>query len=146
MTDDAIKKTCEGIELLVLAADDEIAVLNSLKRLLARACKGKYTVVTASDGKEAIERVDGLVAERKDLAVVISDYLMPHHNGGVVLDHVRNVSPQTMTILLSGTHSGQDNSRYADYSIEKPWDSRQLVETVDKCIKEYEQMMPACKK
>jgi response regulator RpfG family c-di-GMP phosphodiesterase len=78
----------------VLCVDDEPNVLDGLRRTL----RGQYRVTTAvggAAGLEAIER-DG------PFAVVISDLRMPEMDGVAFLSRVRQLSPDTVRVLLTG--------------------------------------------
>jgi response regulator RpfG family c-di-GMP phosphodiesterase len=78
----------------VLCVDDEPNVLEGLRRTL----RGQYRVTTAvggAAGLEAIQR-DG------PFAVVVSDLRMPEMDGVAFLSRVRNVSPDTVRVLLTG--------------------------------------------
>lgn len=78
----------------VLFVDDEQAVLDSLRRGLCRA----YTVTTARGPEEGLRTVetDG------PFAVVVSDLRMPGMDGVHFLKKVREISPLTVGIMLTG--------------------------------------------
>lgn len=110
----------------VLFVDDEERILRSLRLLF----RGKAKVLTTTSGREAVERV-----REQPVHVVVSDQRMPGMTGVEVLREVREHSPSTMRVLLTG---------YADLSaivasvnegeifrfVEKPWNAVHLVETV----------------
>ncbi len=80
--------------LRVLCVDDEPNVLEGLSLHLRR----RYDVITAVGGPAALD------AFRKDRppAIVISDMRMPVMNGAALLAKVRELSPDTVRILLTG--------------------------------------------
>jgi len=77
----------------VLLVDDEVAVLDSLRRLLRR----DFDVSTAAGGAEALE----LLAS-ETFAVVVSDMRMPLMDGAALLATIRERSPDTVRMLLTG--------------------------------------------
>jgi two-component system response regulator PilR (NtrC family) len=77
----------------ILVAEDQDSARESLVELL----RGEgYEVHEAADGNEAIARVDKL-----DLDVVLTDLMMPGADGITVLKHVRDMSPQTLVLLMT---------------------------------------------
>lgn len=86
----------------ILVVDDEINILKLIEQTLIKA---KYEVVTASDGKEALDKV---VSERPDL--VILDVMMPYFDGFEVLQTLRRY-PSTRNlpvIMLTAKNNDED--------------------------------------
>ena len=77
----------------VLFVDDEKRVLNSMRGLFRR----DYELFLTTDGAEAVK----LVAEH-DIDVIVADQRMPGLTGVEVLGQVREASPRTVRILLTG--------------------------------------------
>jgi len=77
----------------VLIADDEIGVRESLAEVLRDE---GYIVTAVPDGAAALEAL-----EESDFAVVIVDLRMPGADGLEVLRRVREVSPQTVVIVMT---------------------------------------------
>lgn len=77
----------------VLFVDDEKRVLNSMRGLFRR----DYELYLTTDGSEAVK----LVAEH-DIDVIVADQRMPGLTGVQVLGEIRQVSPRTVRILLTG--------------------------------------------
>lgn len=78
----------------VLFVDDEVNILNSLRRGLDEA---SYMCYFASSGEEALR----IMAHRK-IDVIISDMKMPEMNGLDLLNVVSERWPKTVKIVLSG--------------------------------------------
>jgi two-component system response regulator PilR (NtrC family) len=77
----------------ILVAEDQDSARESLVELL----KGEdYDVYEAPDGNAAISMIDKL-----DLDLVLTDLMMPGANGIGVMRHIRDVSPQTLVIIMS---------------------------------------------
>jgi DNA-binding NtrC family response regulator len=77
----------------ILIADDEPGVRESLAEILRDA---GYAVVTASDGNAAL-----VALEERDFAVVVTDLRMPGADGLAVLQRARELSPQTVVLVMT---------------------------------------------
>lgn len=78
----------------ILFVDDEPAVLDGYRRLLHR----EFAVDTAGGGEQGL----ALIREQGPYAVVISDMRMPGMNGAQFLAQVRQATPDTTRMLLTG--------------------------------------------
>ena len=77
----------------ILVAEDQDSARESLVELL----RGEgYEVHEAADGNEAIAQVN-----KHDLDLVLTDLMMPGADGIAVLKHVRDLSPQTLVLLMT---------------------------------------------
>lgn len=90
MSDTSLDETA----LHILLVDDDEKTLKALKLFLDRT----FTILTANDPFKALDIVRGAPS----IAVVVSDFRMPGMDGATFLTHVRNISPQTVRILLTG--------------------------------------------
>jgi response regulator RpfG family c-di-GMP phosphodiesterase len=77
----------------ILLVDDELAVLDGLRRQLRK----KFRVHTANGGAEALE-----LMQKEPVAVVVSDMRMPQIDGATLLSRVRALYPDVGRILLTG--------------------------------------------
>ncbi|EDZ93711.1 response regulator receiver protein [Limnospira maxima CS-328] len=66
---------------VILCVDDEPMILDTLRRLLRRTLGGKYRFECAGSGSEGIKLAQELIEAGEELAVVISDYMMPGLRG-----------------------------------------------------------------
>ena len=113
---------------LVLIAEDEPHILESLQFLLERA--GLH-IATAHDGAEAIRSIQELRP-----ALVVLDITMQHHSGFEVLKRVRADPELSATKILILTAKGQQADRRtsvelgADRYITKPFSNKDLVADV----------------
>ncbi|MBL6749674.1 MAG: response regulator [Nevskia sp.] len=111
----------------LLLVDDEERILRSLAMLF----RAQYRVHSTVNPQEALE----LVA-REPVHVVISDQKMPLMRGADLLREVKERSPKTMRILLTG-YSELDavmasvNEGEIFRYVSKPWDAAELRSTVD---------------
>jgi DNA-binding NtrC family response regulator len=82
------------MKLKILVADDEKNIREGLREALVL---DGYEVVTAADGKEALDAVN-----RGDVDLVISDLKMPRLSGEELLKSVATQSPTVPVIILTG--------------------------------------------
>ena len=106
----------------LLLVDDEARITRSLKMLF----RNEFNVLTTDSGHEAIE-----IARTQPVAVVISDQRMPIMPGVEVLRGIRDVSPNTMRLLLTGYADlaaviGSVNEGEIFRFLQKPWDTEQI--------------------
>jgi putative two-component system response regulator len=80
----------------ILVVDDDGAVRGLLARWLAG---GRYTVQTASDADEALDRVHTSAP-----AVALCDIRMPGRDGLWLAEHIREDAPDTAVIMATGVH------------------------------------------
>jgi DNA-binding NtrC family response regulator len=121
----------------ILFVDDEKSILKSLQRLLSDE---DYTVFTASNYNETLEML-----AQHTFAVVISDFKMPGICGDDLLGVVKVKCPRTYRVMLSGTSDSMsvpatiaDGILHCQKFISKPWNDQELINTIRKCIAEYE--------
>jgi DNA-binding NtrC family response regulator len=112
---------------VVVCVDDEPAILASLQRLLRNE---PYRLMTTGKPEEAVT----WVLENR-ARVVIADQRMPGMSGLELLERVRNCSPSTARIMLSGQTdlSGvldRTKLEAIDRLVRKPWDADELRETL----------------
>jgi CheY-like chemotaxis protein len=117
------QKISTGTET-VLVVDDEAMIIDISVRLLK---KMGYEVLTAHDGKEAIE-IYKQNAHR--VAIVILDLIMPGMGGGEVYDRLKAVDANVKVLLSSGySINGQAAeilNRGCDGFIQKPFNLNEL--------------------
>lgn len=83
----------EGISRKILCVDDEPHVLDGLRRQLRR-----QDVTTAVGPQAGLDTV----GSQGPFALVISDYRMPGMTGAEFLGRVRQIAPETVTVMLTG--------------------------------------------
>jgi len=83
-----------GTETLLIAEDEEI-VKSLLKKTFEKA---GYRVVVAADGNEALARF----REHDDIALVLSDVVMPGKNGKEIFAEMKKMKPGIRFIFISG--------------------------------------------
>jgi CheY-like chemotaxis protein len=85
---------------VILVAEDDPDTRDTLEEFLTRV---GYTVITAADGQDALEKF----TDRKDeIQLVISDVVMPRKSGRALCDEIRQISCSLKFIFVSGhTHT-----------------------------------------
>jgi two-component system response regulator CpxR len=95
----------------ILCVDDNEQALSIRKVMLET--RG-YRVVTCISGEEALE-----CFKRGGVDLVLTDLIMPGLDGSKLIDAVKNISPQTPAILLSGKVRIYDRDTRADVFLPK---------------------------
>jgi DNA-binding response OmpR family regulator len=127
------------INLRVLLVDDDPLVLDSLRETLEA---DGHVVVATKDAREAVDAF--LAAQTSDpFGVVITDLGMPHLDGRGVARAVKEASPRTPVILLTGwgarLGSDAEAPAHVDRVLGKPAKLRELRAALAECCSETEQ-------
>ena len=117
----------------VLVVDDDRANLESVARIFQHE---GMTPLTASDGQEALE-----LLRRPEVAVLVTDLMMPGMDGQELLAAARTVRPDVEVVLMTayGTveaavHAMKDGAY--DF-LTKPLKRHALVKTVEKALERH---------
>ena len=120
---------------VVLFVDDEENVLRALKRLLRR---DGYRILTASSGKEGLERL-----AENEVHLVISDQRMPEMSGTEFLAKVKEKYPDVLRICLTGytevdaiTEAINKGHIYKFFL--KPWNDQNLQLEIRQALEQYD--------
>lgn len=81
--------------LTILFVDDEISVLNSLRRFLR---KEPYKTLFATGGEEALQ-----IVKKEAVDIVVTDLRMPGMDGMQLIDRLKTDNPEILRIVLSAT-------------------------------------------
>ena len=81
---------------LVLLVEDEATVRSIARRILER---DGYRVVEAANGVEAVQIME---QQHEPISLVLTDLVMPEMGGRELAAHVRNVSPSSRVLFMSG--------------------------------------------
>ena len=85
----------------LLCVDDDPSVLVALRAVLGKM-GDDFSIEIAEDGSEALEIAAELRHRGRELAVVISDFIMPGIRGDDLLVQFHQLNPDTVTIMLTG--------------------------------------------
>jgi DNA-binding response OmpR family regulator len=116
----------------VLAADDEPDIIRLIQIVLK---KHGYEVITAADGKEALEKA---ASEQPDL--ILLDVMMPHLDGFEVLEQLRasGVTDTVPVIMLTAKRHDADIfagwRAGAEYYLTKPFNPAELASVVQEAL------------
>lgn len=116
----------------ILVAEDNRVNLRMLTFTLSR---DGHTVVPASHGREALERL-----AESEVDLLIADIDMPEMDGITLLRHIRATEQYKDLPVIVLTASGEDEdyatarSAGANDVLTKPTSSQQLVETVNRML------------
>jgi DNA-binding NtrC family response regulator len=120
----------------ILVVEDEPGLCAGVQEALQRE---GYQVATASDGQQAIARL-----EERLYSLIISDVRMPGPNGTDLLAHIRAKSPDTIVILMTAygtvTTAVEAMKQGAYDYLPKPLDMRRLRALVAKAL-EYQSVV-----
>src|ERR1019366_3496167 len=116
-----------AVRYRLLIVDDEPGVVKALTRVFRQE---RYEVVTAANGEEGLQRLAEATTH-----LGISDYMMPGMTGAQFLQTVKEASPDTIRIMLTGHADtgavmGAINEGAVYKFILKPWDEDDLRVTV----------------
>jgi PAS domain S-box-containing protein len=111
--EDVAAPVISGNGELVLLIDDERAILDVTAATLESF---GYRVLTASDGSEGI----ALYAQNPDVAVVVTDMLMPVLDGPTTIRALRRLNPNVRVLGMSGYISQRMTGPMPDLLLQKP--------------------------
>ncbi|MBF0107197.1 MAG: response regulator [Deltaproteobacteria bacterium] len=120
----------------VLFVDDEINILNSIKRLLRAE---NYNLITATNGAEALS----VLEKREDVHLIISDYRMPKMDGIEFLLKAKEIRPFAVRVILSGYADSSSivnaiNSGKIYYFLTKPWQGYDIKVPIRQCLEHHD--------
>ena len=121
----------------ILFVDDDASLLASYKRQLRK----QYHIETALGGQEGLE----LIEQNGPYAVIVSDFRMPFMDGIEFLARVREIAPETVRIMLTGSADMQlaiqaVNEGNIFRFLTKPCSADVLGESLDTGIEQYQQV------
>lgn len=115
----------------VLLVDDDESIRTLVQKILERQ---NFTVVTARDGQEAIERL-----REGEFDVILLDLMMPRIDGFGVMQHLRENAPEVLrrvVVMTAFTAAARDRIEPNCRLIGKPFDISELVTIIQNCIGE----------
>jgi two-component system response regulator HupR/HoxA len=118
----------------ILIVDDEPAILESLELTLG----SDYRVHTATSGEAGLE-----ILEREDIALIISDQVLPSMSGVELLEKAIERNPQAIRMMLTGYADIGSLARAINEGriyrfIPKPWEPQEVRLNVKRALEAYE--------
>jgi DNA-binding response OmpR family regulator len=118
----------------ILLVDDEASVAGLAIEILK---KSGYTVLVAPDGETAL-RIYG--KERKRIALVLLDLIMPGMGGSRCLEELLRMNPEIRVIVASGVVADGYRQEVLDAGardlLQKPYEMNELVRRVRSVLDE----------
>lgn len=119
---------------LILVVDDEESIREITRGTLETF---GYTVLTASDGTEAL----ALYADKKnEIAVVLTDMVMPFMDGPATIRALQRMNPKVRIIAASGLgagqHAGEGALEGVSVFLNKPYTAEKLLKTLAQVLKD----------
>lgn len=119
---------------LLMVVDDDTAILDIMKKTLEFF---GYRVIVAQDGARAV----GLYAlNRAEVAVVLTDMMMPVMDGPALIAALRHIDPKVRIIAASGLNATSNIARAAQVGVNhflgKPYSAEVLLVLLKKVLAE----------
>ncbi len=117
---------------LILVVDDEVAIRMVVSQMLQRF---GYRVMVAADGGEALAI---FARQHEDIALVLTDMMMPGMDGPALVKELRRVEPEVRIITASGLPShGQAEGASGlvpSAFLAKPYTAEELLTTIARVL------------
>jgi thioredoxin reductase (NADPH) len=130
---------------VILAVDDEPAVLSAVERDLRRKYGRDYQLVRAESGKAALEAVKQLKLRDAPVALFLADQRMPQMTGVEFLSRAVEEYPDAKRALLTAYADTEAairaiNEIKLDYYLMKPWDppDQNLYPVLDELLDDWQ--------
>lgn len=112
---------------VILAVDDDRAVVNAIERDLRKRYGRDYRIFKAESGANALDTIKQLDERGEPVALLISDQRMPGMTGIEFLEQARQLLPDVRSVLLTAYADTEAaisaiNRVGLDYYLLKPWD------------------------
>ncbi len=129
---------------IILCVDDDSTVLGALRSMFANHFGPELVVEFAESGDEALEIEAELREQGREIALAISDFIMPGMRGDELLVRLHKRSPRTVKILLTGQSDLSGVKRAINEAnlyrfLEKPFINDDIVLTVRAAVRAYRQ-------
>ena len=112
---------------VILAVDDDQAVLSAVQRDVRRQFGRDFRVVAAPSASQALDTLKQLTVRNEPVALFLVDQRMPHMTGVEFLDEALRSFPSAKRVLLTAYADTEAairaiNEVKLDYYLLKPWD------------------------
>ncbi|MEO5959896.1 MAG: ATP-binding protein [Opitutaceae bacterium] len=122
-----------GQQEMILVVDDEEPIRRSLCLFLGRQ---NYRVLAAADGREALALFS---TNRDQVALVLTDIMMPGMNGVALIRALRETAPQLRIVAATGLHDQDRSEALAALGVKtilaKPCGHAEMLDAVQRELK-----------
>jgi thioredoxin reductase (NADPH) len=134
---------------VILAVDDDPAVLGAIERDLRHEYRPEYRVMKATSGAEGLDTARALAARNTPIALFLVDQRMPGMSGTELLREAMKLHPTSRRVLLTA-YADTDvaiagiNEIALDHYLMKPWDppEQRLYPVLDDLLAEWRANAP----
>jgi len=124
---------------VMLFVDDDLIMVKLLKNTLSATYKDEFLYATALTAIEALNDIEKFYGAGVEVALIITDWLMPEMKGDEFVLKVYENHPEIKTIMISGYASPQIIENICEKLklsafITKPWDVNILISEINKCL------------
>jgi CheY-like chemotaxis protein len=123
----------------IICVDDEVVILDSLKKQLKRKFGNQFIYEVAESAEEAWEIIEELNADDIDIIAIVSDWLMPGTKGDEFLIQIHQRFPEIVKVMLTGQadesaieRAQQEANLHA--CLYKPWTESELTQIITTAI------------
>ena len=112
---------------IIITVDDEAEVLSAIERDLRAHFRSEYRIVSAGNGREALDALRQLKQRGTPVALLLVDQRMPEMTGVEFLTEAQKLFPDARKVLLTAYADTEAaiasiNKIGLDYYLMKPWD------------------------
>ncbi len=130
---------------IILAVDDDSAVLRALERDLRKQYRKDYRILTTLSANEALATLRELKTKQEVVALLLSDQRMPEMQGVDYLTIAKDIYPKAKRALLTAYSDIEAairaiNDVGLDYYLAKPWDppEEKLYPALNELLEEWQ--------
>ncbi len=126
-------------EPAIICVDDEVVILESLKKQLKRKFGNSFIYEVAESAEEAWEIIEELNSENIPIIAIVSDWLMPGVKGDEFLIQIHEQFPEVIKVMLTGQADENAIDRAKEEAnlhacLYKPWTESELMEIITTAI------------
>ncbi len=126
-------------ESAIICVDDEVTILDSLKKQLKRKFGDRFIYEVAESAEEAWELIEELNEDGIEVIVIVSDWLMPGTKGDEFLVQIHERFPGVIKVMLTGQADDEAIERAKQEAnlhacLYKPWTEEELTQIITTAI------------
>lgn len=126
-------------ESAIICVDDEVVILDSLKKQLKRKFGDRFIYEVAESAEEAWEIIEELNEDGIDIIAIVSDWLMPGTKGDEFLIQIHQRFPGIIKVMLTGQADNDAIERAKQEAnlhacLYKPWTEEELTQIIKTAI------------